>query len=47
MPWRVKELFTIKREFVMFAQQDGINMAELCRRFGISRECGYKWLPAY
>jgi transposase-like protein len=41
MPWQVKELFTMKREFVVFAQQEGSNMAELCRRFGISRVCGY------
>lgn len=47
MPWQVKELLTMKREFVMLAQPDGTNIAELCRRFGISRECGYKWLRAY
>ena len=47
MPWQVKELLTMKREFVMLAQQEGSNRAELCRRFGISRECGYKWLRAY
>ena len=47
MPWQVKELFTMKREFVKFAQQEGSNMAELCRRFGISRVCGYKWLRAF
>ena len=23
---------------------DGVNMSELCRRFGISRKTGYKWL---
>jgi hypothetical protein len=33
MPWQVKELLTMKREFVMLAQQDGTNIAELCRRF--------------
>src|SRR6516165_12515999 len=47
MPWPIKELLTMKREFVMLAQQDGINMRELCRRFGISRVCGYKWLRLY
>src|SRR5215467_7811079 len=47
MPWQVKELLTMKREFVMLAQQEGSNRAELCRRSGISRECGYKWLRAY
>jgi transposase-like protein len=47
MHWQVRELLTMKREFVMLAQQDGTNITELCRRFGISRECGYKWLRAY
>src|SRR5690606_21826551 len=31
-------------EFAMLASLPGANMAELCRRFGISRPTGYKWL---
>jgi transposase InsO family protein len=33
-----------RAEFVALARGDDANMAELCRRFGISRKTGYKWL---
>jgi transposase InsO family protein len=33
-----------RREFVRLAMQEGVNRRELCRRFGISPEIGYKWL---
>jgi transposase InsO family protein len=47
MPWQIKELLTMKREFVLLAQQAGSDMRALCRGFGISTVCGYKWLRAY
>lgn len=34
-------------EFVMLADQEVVPMAELCRRFGISRRCGYRWLKRH
>jgi len=34
-------------EFVTMAGQEGSILAELCRRFGISRRIGYKWLKRY
>lgn len=34
-------------EFVSLAQHENANIAELCRRFGISREVGYKWLRRF
>ncbi len=34
-------------EFVTMAGQEGSPLAELCRRFGISRRIGYKWLKRY
>ena len=34
-------------EFVVLAEQAGIPMKELCRRFGISRKTGYKWLERF
>ena len=37
----------MKTEFVMLAQQEQTNMRALCRRFGISAVCGYKWLRAF
>ena len=33
-----------RREFVRLASVEGANRRELCRRFGISAETGYKWL---
>lgn len=33
-----------RREFVRLAQSKALSLAELCRRFGISRKTGYKWL---
>lgn len=33
-----------REEFARLAQQPGANISELCRRFGISRKTGYKWL---
>jgi len=33
-----------RQEFISLAQQPDSNVALLCRRFGISRKTGYKWL---
>jgi transposase InsO family protein len=33
-----------RREFVRLAMQDGVNRRELCRRFAIHPDTGYKWL---
>lgn len=33
-----------RREFVTLARQQAVPLSELCRRFGISRKTGYKWL---
>jgi transposase InsO family protein len=34
-------------EFVRLAEQGGVSVAELCRRFGISRETGFQYLRRY
>jgi transposase InsO family protein len=36
-----------RKEFVEACATDGANMSELCRRFGVSRKTGYKWLHRY
>jgi transposase InsO family protein len=36
-----------REEFVRFAGRAGSNLSELCRRFGVSRSNGYKWLARY
>ncbi|BAN99046.1 CP4-6 prophage [Plautia stali symbiont] len=35
---------SLRTEFVLFASQDGANIHELCRRYGISPATAYKWL---
>lgn len=44
MPWAEVSVVELRKEFVVLASEDGANMAGLCRRFGISRQQGYKWL---
>lgn len=43
MPWPEVSLMALRREFVVLAQQPGVNFRALCRRFTISRKTGYKW----
>ncbi|WP_330217007.1 helix-turn-helix domain-containing protein [Ralstonia pickettii] len=38
---------SLRQEFVLLARQEGCNRRELCRRFGISPQTGYKWLARY
>jgi transposase InsO family protein len=44
MPWQESSVMELRQEFVALAQQEGVRLAELCRRYGISRKTGYKWL---
>jgi len=44
MPWKAITIMSQRMEFVMLAQQESNNFSRLCRRFGISRKTGYKWL---
>lgn len=47
MPWDERVTMDLRHEFVTLAQQEGVNIQQLCRRFGISRPTGYKWLTRY
>ena len=47
MPWREVSIMDERREFVRLATQDGANRRELCRRFGIHPDTGYKWLDRW
>lgn len=38
---------SLRAEFVTLAAQEGANLRQLCRRFGISPRTGYKWLRRY
>ena len=44
MPWQEVSIMDQRREFVRLAMQEGANRRELCRRFGIHPDTGYKWL---
>ena len=43
MPRKNAGTMSLRLEFVQLACQDGSNVSQLCRQFGISRETGYKW----
>ena len=47
MPFRELSLMDQREEFVRLALVPGANRSALCRRFGISRDKGYKWLRRY
>jgi len=47
MPWREVSTVGMRLEFVTLASAEGANKRELCRRFGISPQTGYKWLERY
>jgi len=47
MPWREVSIMDQRREFVELALQEGANRRELCRRFGIHPDTGYKWLSRW
>jgi transposase InsO family protein len=47
MSWKVITLMSQRIEFVKLAMQHGANVSELCRKFGISRKTGYKFINRY
>ena len=47
MPWREVSKMEQRREFVRLALQQGANRRDLCRRFGIHPDTGYKWLARW
>ena len=44
MPWKATCTMTEKLRFIVECNESEESLAELCRRFGISRKTGYKWL---
>jgi len=47
MPWRELTVIDQREEFAKLALAPGENLSELCRRFGVSRSNGHKWLRRY
>ena len=44
MPFKECSAVSLREEFCLEALAPGANRSELCRRYGISRKTGYKWL---
>jgi transposase InsO family protein len=47
MAWKLVSVMSARLEFVQLARLGGVSVAELCRRFDVSRKTGYKWLRRY
>jgi transposase InsO family protein len=47
MPWKKYSIMESRQEFVRLAEQGNVPVAELCRRFGISRQTGHAYLSRY
>lgn len=47
MPWQEVSTMSLRQEFCALASGTDTNVSELCRRFGISRKTGYKWMTRY
>src|ERR1700712_5901065 len=47
MPWNPRDTMKLRQEFVELALHQSVPFAELCRRFSISRQTGYKWLNRF
>ena len=47
MPWQEVSTVSLRQEFITMVQQKTVSVSELCRRYGVSRKTGYKWLGRY
>lgn len=47
MPWRTATVERERARFAIEAELSELSHAELCRRYGISRPTGYKWIQRY
>lgn len=43
MPWKEFSVISQREELVWLMSQEGVNVSQLCRRFGISTKTAYKW----
>ena len=47
MPWKALTAMSLRFEFIKLGLSADANIAELCRRFNISRKTGYKWINRF
>ncbi|SDJ59674.1 leucine-zipper of insertion element IS481, partial [Paraburkholderia steynii] len=47
MPWDVKDTMNRREDFVREAATQAVAFSELCSKFKITRQTGYKWLARH
>ena len=47
MPWSETTKMRERVRFIVDLERELFSMTELCQRYGISRETGYKWVDRY
>ena len=47
MPWKQRKALDERKDFIEEWNRQEVSLAELCRRYEISRQTGYKWLERY
>jgi len=47
VPWGETDRMEQRAQFVLDALRGHFSMSELCRRYGVSRKTGYKWIARY
>ena len=47
MPWNERSILSERLSFISDFDRKEASIAELCRRYGISRKTGYKWIERY
>ncbi len=47
MPWKQRKALDENKYFIEEWKRWEVSLAELCRRYEISRQTGYKWLERY
>ena len=47
MPWTQNSAMEMRIQFIADYQRGLFSFAELCRRYGISRKTGYKWIDRF
>jgi transposase InsO family protein len=47
MPWKESRAVDERVHFIVACSESEESFAELCRRFGVSRQTGYKWVERY
>ncbi len=47
MPWRTTNVMDLRSRFVVEAEAGTASFSELCRRYGVSRPTGYRWVKRF